>query len=79
MILVALILVTLAMPARRRRYVSLALTLLMLLAWVACGGGAANVIHTPGTPAGTYTINFSAADPQANLTHPATVQLTVNP
>ena len=58
--------------------IALAVTLLVLLAWAACGGGAV-VTHTPGTPAGTYTITLTATDPQAGLTQTATANLTVNP
>jgi ASPM-SPD-2-Hydin domain-containing protein len=65
-------------PWRARTGFALTLTLLMLLAWAACGGGA-GVTHMPGTPAGTYTITITAADPQANLTQTTSVQLTVNP
>jgi len=54
------------------------LQMLWLLAWAACGGGAV-VTHTPGTPAGTYTITLTATDPQAGLTQTATANLTVNP
>jgi ABC-type glycerol-3-phosphate transport system substrate-binding protein len=51
----------------------LALGLLLVLAWAACGGGG-----QPGTPAGTYTVTLKALDTQANLSHSTTVTLTVN-
>ena len=51
----------------------LALALLLVLAWAACGGGG-----QPGTPAGTYTVTLKALDTQANLSHSTTVTLTVH-
>ncbi|PYV18656.1 MAG: hypothetical protein DMG21_04385, partial [Acidobacteria bacterium] len=54
-----------------------ALTLLMLLAWAACGGGPAPV-HLAGTAPGNYTITLTATDPQASLTQTTTVNLTVS-
>lgn len=50
------------------------LTLLLVLAWAACGGG-----EEPGTPPGTYTITLKAADSKGNRSHSTTVTLTVNP
>ncbi len=57
---------------------ALALALLMLLAWAACGGGG-NVVHLAGTPPGTYKITITGTDTQAHLTQTTTVNLTVNP
>ena len=55
----------------------LLLSLLLLLSWLSCGGAAA--MHTPGTPAGNYTITLTATDPSASLTRTTTVNLTVKP
>jgi hypothetical protein len=56
----------------------LAGTLLALLLWTACGGGGSNN-HTPGTPAGTYSlaVTGSAASGTANLNHNISLSLTV--
>ena len=48
---------------------------------IACGGGGSGVTHSPGTPAGNYTITFTGADTQSTptLSHSTAVDLTVNP
>ena len=45
----------------------------------ACGGGGGNVTHTPGTPAGTYSLALTGTYTQSgsNLIHSTTVSLTV--
>jgi len=53
----------------------------MVMLWSACGGGA-QVVHTPGTPAGTYTLDVSAtvtsAATSSKLTHDLKLTLTVD-
>ncbi len=44
---------------------ALALTVLVLLAWGACGGVSPIVTHTPGTAPGTYTITLTGIGSQA--------------
>lgn len=49
-----------------------------LLAWAlveACGGGTMSVSHTPGTPAGTYSLTVTVSD--GNLQHSTTTMITV--
>jgi hypothetical protein len=72
-----------ALSATRRRRAPwlLGACLLMMIVWAACGGGG-NVVHTPGTPAGTYTIkvtgNMTSAAPSGQITHSLNLTLTVN-
>ena len=54
--------------------VALALTMLLLMGLMACGGGAGYVDPT-GTPSGTYKVTVTGAS--GRLTHSATVTLTV--
>jgi len=67
-------------PVTGRRYrplwalVALALGCLLALS---CGGAGVLSTHTPGTPAGTYTITITAAS--GNLSNSTTVNLTVSP
>jgi hypothetical protein len=68
---------------RRRAWVALSTSLLLVLLWAACGGGGLmSTSPGSGTPAGTYmlTITGSYAAPSggAELTHNTTVTLTVN-
>jgi hypothetical protein len=72
------------LAARRRRvWLALSLSLLLVLVWVACGGGGL-VSTSPGggTPAGTYSLmitgSYTAPSGGAELTHDATLGLTVN-
>jgi phosphoesterase family protein/centrosomal CEP192-like protein len=55
----------------------LAGTLLMVLAWAACGGGSSPTFSKPGTPAGNYKITLTATS--GSLTNTSTVTVTVNP
>ena len=72
---------------RRRRLtgVLLAGTLLMLLGWVACGGGGSlNFNSSSGTPAGTYALTVTGTytntpgSTPSTLTNSTTVTLHVN-
>jgi hypothetical protein len=72
------------LPARLSG-LALAATLLMALAWAACGGGGGYVSTSGsrGTPAGTYsltvTATYTAASGQSsNLSHRTTLTLKVN-
>jgi hypothetical protein len=83
--LYALILASLALLAgvRKRRAYLLAWCLTMLLLWSACGGGGGGpVVHLPGTPAGSYTLNVNAtvtsAATSTMLTHSIPLTLTVD-
>jgi hypothetical protein len=70
----------------RRASWAFAMTLLLLLAWTACGGGGGFVSTSgsSGTPAGTYSLTItgtytaSPASTPATVTHSTTVTLTVN-
>jgi hypothetical protein len=67
----------LAVAARKRRLVlASALMLLSVTMWVACGGGAAPSIFTPGTPNGTFTVVVNAMS--GPLSHSATTTLVVS-
>jgi hypothetical protein len=65
---------------KRRAAYLLGACLLLVLLWSACGGGA-QVVHTPGTPAGTYTLDVkgtvTSTAPSATLTHDFQFTLTV--
>ena len=61
---------------RRLRWALVGLALGCLLA-LSCGGAGVLATHTPGTPAGTYTITLTAAS--GNLSNSTTVNLTVSP
>jgi hypothetical protein len=50
----------LAGAGKRRAAYLLGTCLLLVILWSACGGGGTQIIHTPGTPAGTYTLDVSA-------------------
>jgi len=59
------------------RPLALALVVVTVLSWASCGGAGVLSTHTPGTPAGTYTITITAAS--GNLSNSTTVSLTVSP
>jgi hypothetical protein len=70
---------------RRRVWLGLSVSLLLVLVWAACGGGGGSLVSTSpgsGTPAGTYTLmitgSYTAPSTGAELTHDTTVDLTVN-
>ncbi|MGA2607045.1 MAG: FG-GAP-like repeat-containing protein [Terriglobia bacterium] len=71
----------LAGARQRRAAYLLGACLLLVMLWSACGGGA-QVIHTPGTPAGTYTLDVTAtvtsAATSSTLTHDFKFMLTVD-
>ena len=50
----------------------------MLPACAGCGGRGGILTHTPGTPAGPYTITITATDSQASLTQTAVVNLALS-
>jgi len=60
-------------------FLALALGLLLVLAWAACGGGGTTPLHDPGTPAGTSTLTVtgSTGSGSATLSHSVTLTLTV--
>jgi hypothetical protein len=71
----------LAGAGKRRAAYLLGACLLIVMFWSACGGGA-QVVHTPGTPTGTYTLDVSAtvtsAATSSTLTHDLKLTLTVD-
>jgi hypothetical protein len=74
-------LAALAVARQRRAAYLLGACLLVVMLWSACGGGG-QVAHTPGTPAGTYTLDVSATatstTPPSTLTHDFKFTLTVD-
>ena len=70
----------LAGAGKRRAAYALGACLLLVMLWTACGGGA-QVVHTSGTPPGTYTVDVTAtatsATPPSTLTHDFKFSLTV--
>lgn len=68
-------------PSRRRfepaARIACALTVLMVLAWAACGGSGVLATHSPGTPPGTYNLVLTATS--GNMSQSATITLTVGP
>jgi hypothetical protein len=72
------------LAARRRRgWLALSMSLLLVLVWVACGGGGFMLTSSAGgTPAGTYALtitgSYSSPSGGAALVHGTTVTLTVN-
>jgi hypothetical protein len=71
----------LAGAGKRRAAFLLGACLLVAMFWSACGGGA-QVVHTLGTPAGTYTLDVTAtvtsAATSSTLTHVLKLTLTVD-
>jgi hypothetical protein len=73
----------LARAGKRRAAYLLGACLLIVMFWSACGGGGApQMVHTPGTPSGTYTLDVTAtvistATP-STLTHDLKLTLTVD-
>ena len=71
-------------PRRRLAGMSLATALLVVILWASCGGGGGGGGGggSPGTPAGSYTLTltgtYTSTSGGPNLTHTATVKLTVN-
>jgi len=65
-----------ALPRRR---VALGTLTLLVTLWTACGGGGSSVVHSPGTPAGTYTLTVTATvtSNSATLKHSENLELTV--
>jgi hypothetical protein len=59
----------------------LGLSLVMIMLWGACGGGG-QVVHTPGTPSGTYALSVTATvtsnATSTQLTHSLSLTLNVN-
>jgi len=52
---------------------------LLVVLWAACGGGGGQVIHTLGTPPGTYTVDVTATDATTPaLSHTLQLTLTVD-
>ena len=74
-------LATLAAARKRRAAYLLGACLLLAMLWSACGGGATTAPPptTPGTPAGTYTVDVTATDASTStLTHTIQLTMTVN-
>ena len=75
-------LAVLAGVGKRRAAFLLGACLLIAMFWSACGGGTPQVVQTPGTPTGTYTLDVSAtvtsAATSSTLTHDLKLTLTVN-
>ena len=62
------------------RLAPLAVLLVLVGLWASCGGGGSNdVIHVPGTPAGTYslTVTGTTGSGSATLQHNFSLTLTV--
>ena len=67
-------------PLRRGcAWLCLVCTVLLVLVWTGCGGGGGGIVHTPGTPAGSYnlTITGTFTSGSAALTHSLKVALEV--
>jgi hypothetical protein len=72
-------LAALARARKRRAACLLGGCLLLVVLWAACGGGGGQVIHTQGTPPGTYTVDVTATDATTTtLTHTLQLTLTVD-
>jgi len=68
---------------RRRAWLALSFSLLLVLVWAACGGGGSmSTSPGSGTPAGTYMLTvrgtYTVPSGDVELTHDTTVALTVN-
>jgi len=74
-------LAALAGARKRRAAYLLGLSLAMIMLWSACGGGG-QVVHTPGTPSGSYALSVTAtvtsAAASSKLTHSLNLTLNVN-
>jgi len=74
-------LAALAAARKRRAAYLLGLSLAMIMLWSACAGGG-QVVHTPGTPSGTYPLSVTAtvtsAAASSKLTHSLSLTLNVN-
>ena len=72
----------LAGARKRRAAFLLGACLLIVMFWSACGGGGSMIVHTPGTPSGTYTLDVNAtvtsAATSSKLTHDFKLTLTVD-
>jgi len=78
--LLALVGLAVLSESRRRAAWLLGACLLLMIAWASCGGGSAT--HTPGTPAGTYTLKVTgtvtSTGTPTQLTHTTNLTLTVD-
>jgi len=65
--------------AAPRGWLACAALTLFVTFWTACGGSSANVIHSPGTPAGAYmlTVTATVTSGSASLKHSTNLGLTV--
>jgi hypothetical protein len=74
-------LAALAGARKRRTAYLLAFSLVVIMLWSACGGGG-QVVHTPGTPTGTYALSVTATvtstAASTRLTHTMSLTLNVN-
>jgi len=69
---------TFAAPRRRRVYVGLAASLVLITLWASCGGGGGGGAAPPqtGTPAGTYSLTVAAT--ASGVSRTTTLSLKVN-
>jgi hypothetical protein len=70
--------IALGTPRRRRVYASLAVSMLFVLLWAACGGGGGPPAPAPqtGTPAGTYALTIAGT--AAGVSRTTSLTLKVN-
>ncbi len=63
-----------------RSWLALGTVTLLVALWTACGGGSTNVVHNPGTPAGSYnlTVTATVTSGSSTLNHSASLGLTVH-
>jgi hypothetical protein len=72
-------LAALARARKRRAAYLLGGCLLLVVLWAACGGGGGQIVHTSGTPPGTYTVDVTATDATTSaLARTLQLTLTVN-